>query len=167
MRQLTRALGTDLHGRLAAGISDPAAADQLVEAIGQAATAAQAAAREGAELLVYGELGPLDLFLRTQPAELLEALTTSVLRPLLDWDARQGSELVTTVTHFLEQNGQSAGAARELRIHRHTLRQRLDRIEMLLGRSLDDAGLRADLWVALRAHGHLATSAAHRAEAPK
>ena len=35
------------------------------------------------------------------------------------------------------------------RVHRHTVRHRLRRAEALLGRSLDDPGVRAELWLAL------------------
>ena len=42
-------------------------------------------------------------------------------------------------------------AAQRLGIHRHTVRHRLRRAEGVLGRSLDDPAVRADLWFALRA----------------
>ena len=44
-------------------------------------------------------------------------------------------------------------AAADLGVHRHTLRYRMKRVEEALGRSLDDADLRAELWLALRVRG--------------
>ena len=35
-------------------------------------------------------------------------------------------------------------------MHRHTLRNRMQRVEQLLGRELDSPDLRAELWLALR-----------------
>lgn len=171
--QLRRALGALLDSSVVAGLSDPVAPDQLAEGVAQAGAAARAAAREHAEVVSYGELGPLEIFLRTQPRDVLEAMAFSVLRPLLDWDAEQGSALIDTVSAFLEHNGRAEGTAKALGIHRHTLRQRLDRIAVLLGRSLENPELRADLWVALRARSHVTAGVAHnagvahKAEAPK
>ncbi|HUR03444.1 MAG TPA: helix-turn-helix domain-containing protein, partial [Nonomuraea sp.] len=42
-------------------------------------------------------------------------------------------------------------AAQRLGIHRHTLRYRMKRVTELLGRDLDDPGVRAELWIALAA----------------
>ena len=41
-------------------------------------------------------------------------------------------------------------AARDLDVHRHTVRNRLARAETLLGVSVDDPDTRAELWLALR-----------------
>ena len=59
-------------------------------------------------------------------------------------------ELLATVRAWLAHHGQVDAAATELGVHRHTVRHRLRRAETLLERSLDDPGVRADLWFALR-----------------
>jgi purine catabolism regulator len=48
-------------------------------------------------------------------------------------------------------NGQGDPAAKALGIHRHTLRARMKKAAELLGRDLDDPGVRAELWIALTA----------------
>ncbi|MBK9741070.1 MAG: PucR family transcriptional regulator [Actinobacteria bacterium] len=63
----------------------------------------------------------------------------------------EGPELMSTVRAWLDQHGQVDAAAQYLGIHRHTVRHRLRRAEAVLGRSLDDAAVRADLWFALDA----------------
>ena len=55
---------------------------------------------------------------------------------------------------WLAHHGQWDVAAQELGVHRHTLRYRIRRVEELLGRSLDDADLRAELWFALELRAH-------------
>jgi purine catabolism regulator len=50
---------------------------------------------------------------------------------------------------YLEAGGQGDPAARALGVHRHTLRHRTRRISLLLDRDLEDAGTRAELWIAL------------------
>jgi purine catabolism regulator len=63
----------------------------------------------------------------------------------------EGPELMDTLRAWLDQHGQVDAAAQQLGIHRHTVRHRLRRAEGVLGRSLDDPGVRADLWFALDA----------------
>ena len=52
---------------------------------------------------------------------------------------------------FLNHNGHWEAAAAELGVHRHTLRKRIDRVVELIGRDLDSAHTRSELWIALKA----------------
>ena len=45
----------------------------------------------------------------------------------------------------------SKAVAAELGVHRHTLRKRIDRVVELIGRDLDSAHTRSELWIALKA----------------
>ncbi|WP_447003042.1 PucR family transcriptional regulator [Saccharothrix isguenensis] len=56
-----------------------------------------------------------------------------------------------TVRVWLSCHGQADPAATRLGVHRHTVRNRIRRVEELLGRSLESAGVRAELWLALHA----------------
>ncbi|MGM1061833.1 PucR family transcriptional regulator [Saccharothrix sp. Mg75] len=56
-----------------------------------------------------------------------------------------------TLRVWLSHHGQADPAAARLGVHRHTVRNRVRRAEQLLGRSLDAAGTRAELWLALHA----------------
>ncbi|WP_217136441.1 helix-turn-helix domain-containing protein [Leucobacter chinensis] len=67
--------------------------------------------------------------------------------PSCDHEARE------TLRVFLEQHGQRGVAAEVLGIHRNTLRARLERIESMIGVSLESADDRAQLWLALRVDG--------------
>ena len=50
---------------------------------------------------------------------------------------------------WLAHHGQWEPAAAQLGVHRHTLRKRVVRAGGLLGRDLDQPGVRAELWLAL------------------
>ncbi|NUT47744.1 MAG: helix-turn-helix domain-containing protein, partial [Saccharothrix sp.] len=56
-----------------------------------------------------------------------------------------------TLRVWLACHGQADPAAARLGVHRHTVRNRLRRVEALLDRPLDTAGVRAELWLALHA----------------
>jgi DNA-binding PucR family transcriptional regulator len=73
-----------------------------------------------------------------------------LIGPLERYDATRGTDLVETLTAFLESNGQWQATADRLHIHVNTLRQRLGRIEELTGRSLGSMDARVDLFLALR-----------------
>lgn len=79
----------------------------------------------------------------------LRTFADAVLAPLDAAD--RSAELVRALTGFLEHNGQWAATATGLRLHRHTVRHRIDTVERLTGRRLDDAQDRFELWLALRA----------------
>lgn len=73
------------------------------------------------------------------------------LQPVLDWDARRGTELFATLRASMDEQGSTAGIARRLGLHPNTVRQRLDRISALLpgGWSLPDARFRLEAAVRL------------------
>ena len=63
----------------------------------------------------------------------------------------RAAELLRALAVFLEHNGHWGAAADALRVHRHTVRNRIDAVERLTGRRLESAQDRHELWLALRA----------------
>jgi purine catabolism regulator len=61
------------------------------------------------------------------------------------------AEQVATLESFLRHHGSRQKVAQELRVHRNTVRNRLEMIESTLGRSLEDPDARASAWLALQA----------------
>jgi purine catabolism regulator len=61
-------------------------------------------------------------------------------------------ELMATLQAVLRYRSE-LDAARDLAVHRHTVRNRVARIEALLGVPLDDPDARSELWLALRLTG--------------
>jgi sugar diacid utilization regulator len=73
------------------------------------------------------------------------------LGPLIDYDANNRSDLVTTLWQYYECGGNYDATARVLTIHRSTLRYRLRRIRELSGHDLGDVDSRLNLHLAARA----------------
>lgn len=61
--------------------------------------------------------------------------------------------LIETTRSYLRHRGSWEAAARELGVHRNTIRNRIRIVESELGVDLDDPDLSAELWIALRARG--------------
>lgn len=70
-----------------------------------------------------------------------------LLEPLAGTKA--GDELYTSLRVWLGHNGTWEPSAKELGIHRHTLRSRIDTAGRLLGLDLESFGARAEVWQAL------------------
>lgn len=73
-----------------------------------------------------------------------------LLAPLVDYDARNGEELIGTLRVWLSNHGQNSPTAQHLGIHRHTVASRMKLIGSLIRSDLGDPGVRAELWFALR-----------------
>lgn len=140
VRQLADAPGVQVVGvSCALDLTDPANVRQALEQAEQAAAI-------GSGLRRYPDEPARGL------TSLLDAATT------VSWahgylgelrTSAEGPELMDTLRAWLDQHGQVDAAAQQLGIHRHTVRHRLRRAEGVLGRSLDDPSVRADLWFAL------------------
>ena len=63
------------------------------------------------------------------------------------------ADLAPALVTYLRHRGQWDPAARELGVHRNTLRHRIARCRELLGVDLDDPDVAAELWLYLRSNG--------------
>lgn len=70
---------------------------------------------------------------------------------LIDHDAQHGTDLLTTLRHYLEAAGNKTTAARRDGLSRETMYQRLRTIERVLDRDLESGVQRTELHVALTA----------------
>jgi purine catabolism regulator len=136
----------DERGALsAAGAGDAADLDDPASLQRSLVRARRALGAAGAGLRRYDELGSgLEALLDPAAAD---AWAAALVAPL-DEPGERG-DLAATVLAWLRRHGQVDAAAADLGVHRHTVRHRLRRAESLLGRSLDDAGVRAELYLAL------------------
>jgi hypothetical protein len=80
------------------------------------------------------------------------AFVSATLAPVLDYDARRGTDLVATLRAWFDAGGSPARAAETLRVHVNTVTQRLDRIGRLLGRDWSTPDRALELQLALRLH---------------
>ncbi|MBY8879380.1 helix-turn-helix domain-containing protein [Actinacidiphila acidipaludis] len=82
----------------------------------------------------------------------VESFVTATLGPLLDYDARRGTELVRTLGAYFACGGTLTRTKDELHLHVNTVVQRLDRIQALLGAGWNDPERALELQLALRLH---------------
>lgn len=131
----------DLRG----GISAAGPLTELASALAQA-SAARDRADADRPLRGFDDIagGGMLALLDTPDAR---AVATAAIAPLGSADA----DLPRTLLVWLDHNGVYDVAARELGMHRHTLRTRVAEAERILGVDLGSFAARADLYAALRA----------------
>jgi purine catabolism regulator len=136
-------------GSGAVGVSDPLDLDDAEQGLVQAEQALAAARRHQGErpVLRYGDL-PGQGLLGLLDRQAAEGFAETLLAPLV----AQDPALLDTLRAYLQVNGQGEAAARDLGVHRHTLRHRMRRAAEILGRDPDDPAVRAELWIALAVH---------------
>lgn len=146
------------------GLAGPVAPDKLETAKRTARTALDRASRTGSSLVDARELrsgGLLELLHEGQAAH----FARDVLGPLLEARGTTRGDLVVTLKTWLAHHGQWDPAAAELGIHRHTLRNRIDRAARILQADLDSAAQRMELWAALELLDRQADSSSSQLEA--
>ncbi|MFJ4345311.1 PucR family transcriptional regulator [Pseudomonas sp. NPDC089401] len=133
------------------GISGPiTTATGYREAARQARLALTQAAELNVPTLRYGEA---DTGLIMAPKTLAEAraLVARYLGPLIEHDRVQGAALLTTLTTFLDNDGNWKASALDLGIHRQTLVYRIKLVEQLTGFNPTTTQGIARFWIALQA----------------
>ncbi|WP_264047596.1 PucR family transcriptional regulator [Mycolicibacterium rhodesiae] len=112
---------------------------------------------EGVE--AFDELGFYRLIDAAHDGGSVEAFVREWLGSLIDYDESRNSELVQTLSDYLECGGNYDESAAALHIHRSTLRYRLARIAELTGHDLHNVDTRFNLHAATRAWRFLNTDA--------
>jgi type II secretory pathway pseudopilin PulG len=82
----------------------------------------------------------------------VDGYLTGVLGPLLDYDARRGSDLVGTLAAYFAAGSSPRRAATALHVHVNTVGQRLDRVTSLLGDDWLSPERALEIQLALRLH---------------
>ncbi|MFI8104255.1 helix-turn-helix domain-containing protein [Streptomyces sp. NPDC086023] len=134
------------------GVSAPAGPDALAVAEAQAARALERAESARTPLARHTDTGLAGLVGAAEARAHAEALLGPLSPALRD-----------TLRGWLAHHGSWDRTAAALGVHRNTVRQRVSRAAALLGRDLDDADTRMELWFALRTAsgvgGHLEAGA--------
>lgn len=126
-----------LSGDLPATWAEAQRTARALVALGLSGTGASAA-HLGFAGLVVGSAPDVDGYVRAH------------LGPLLDYDARRGSELVKTLEAYFDAGGSPRHAATDLHVHVNTVSQRLERISALLGPRWQQPAASLELQLALR-----------------
>lgn len=106
----------------------------------------------------HDDLGLLRILDTSEDGAELDRYVNEWLGALIDHDRDHNSDLVRTLTVYLDAGGNYDRAADSLIIHRSTLRYRLGRIRELSGRDLTDPDDRLNLHVAVRVQAALRDS---------
>jgi purine catabolism regulator len=101
---------------------------------------------------LYDELG-LERLFASVPQPDLHDFVLHAIGPLLDHDRRHRTELVETLSTWLEARNM-AEAARQMFVHYNTFKNRLERIEAILGPVLSDPGRLLECEVAIHVSRH-------------
>lgn len=96
----------------------------------------------------YEALGFYKVLFNVSNRKELETFRSDILGPLNGYDQRHKGELLPTLTAFLEDTENMALVAEKLHIHRNTLRYRMQKVEELTGRNLNDTQDRMHLYFA-------------------
>ncbi|MDP8949336.1 MAG: helix-turn-helix domain-containing protein, partial [Actinomycetota bacterium] len=88
--------------------------------------------------------------LQENPEE-LEAFYSETLEPVVRYDSRYGTELVQTLTTYLNNDASTVRTAGDLFAHRHTIRYRLERVGELTGLNVDKSADRERLTLGIKA----------------
>lgn len=133
------------------GVSRIVPAQQLRVAVQQATNAYDVAGGSGARHLVrFDDLGVLRLLAVLAQGPELASYVEDELGKLLEHDATSQNKLLPTLQAFVECDGSKTDAAEKLFVHRRTLYNRLERIEAILGLSLENSADRMRLMMAVR-----------------
>jgi DNA-binding PucR family transcriptional regulator len=76
----------------------------------------------------------------------------ATLAPVLEYDAKRGTDLVGTLQAFFDAGSSPARAAEALRVHVNTVTQRLERVSRLLGKEWSSPAQALEVQLALRLH---------------
>jgi PucR family transcriptional regulator, purine catabolism regulatory protein len=137
-----------LEQRVSAGVSDATTLTRLGSGLAQARQALARAPRGQSSVTEFSSISG-SLFLGFVSSQSMIELAIARLAPLLAEE--HGRRILNDTVVWLEHNGVWDSAASELRIHRHSLKKRVETVANALDLSIDKFGDRAQLWSLLYA----------------
>ncbi|MDT0379930.1 helix-turn-helix domain-containing protein [Streptomyces sp. DSM 42041] len=161
-QEMAAELGKALGSPVTVGAAGAAAEPGTGDGTGSLPTAHEEAQRCLSALLALGhtgngaalpDLGFLGVLLGDQAD--LAGYVRNTLGPVLDYDARRGTELVRTLDAYFVHGASLTRTKTALHIHVNTVVQRLERIGRLLGKDWNAPARSLEIQLALRLH-HLA-----------
>ena len=136
---------------LVCGYGSPVQVSQIARGIGEARATLGLARRQG-KVAGPESLTTLSGLLEQQPAVRLVPFIDQLIRPLLEHDKCRRGQLLGTLRTFIEQHGALQSTARLQFLHVNTVRHRLARIAVIIGRNPLDDDDRVSLAIALWAY---------------
>lgn len=141
----------NIPGVVRGGIGGLATAANITSSFRQATHAMAVSKARASGLIDAMQLDSLQLLLELGSPDTLATYADAVLGPIERATGRGQYDLILSLRTYLAADCSWEIAAKELHVHRNTLRQRIERIERLSGRRLTTLDDRVELLTALRA----------------
>ena len=141
-------------GRCRVGVGEPyPRPSQLSRSLREAQLALrlQKASSEEERTSAFADLDVLRMLASVDDLADVEGFVRKWLGALADYDERKHTELLKTLTQYLQHGGGYEATSQALSVHRSTLKYRLQRIRELTGFDLSDPETRFSLELATRA----------------
>ncbi|MEG1158956.1 MAG: PucR family transcriptional regulator ligand-binding domain-containing protein [Acidaminococcaceae bacterium] len=106
-------------------------------------------------IATYAELGIYRLLFKIEDTEEIKQFYHYNLDPLINFDLQNKAELLPTLKQYFYCNSNLVKTSQALFIHPNTLLYRLNQIRDLLGKDLDDATVKLDLFNSIVAKDYL------------
>jgi sugar diacid utilization regulator len=111
----------------------------------------QRAARGPEQVTLFDDLGVYKVLATANDTSAMERFVTEWLGGLIDYDSVHGTQLVLTLSEYLDRGGNYDASAQALLVHRSTLKYRLRRIRQVSGHDIGLPDVQFNLQVATRA----------------
>lgn len=98
-------------------------------------------------LIFYSDMGIYKLLMGIEDREIIQEYYDKSIRPLLDYDEKNDSDLAVVLRAYLNHNGSVKETADELYVHRNTINYKLTRISEILDMDLSQLNTRLQLSV--------------------
>lgn len=132
------------------GIGTRGAPEHSARSIRQATLALETSRRAGTPI-EYVDGASHEFLINAAPSEYLEAFSSAVLAPIEN--SRGGEALLNTLHTWLLERRSVEATAERMGVHRHTVRNRMQRIVQITGHDLDGIDAQTELWLALKVRG--------------
>jgi sugar diacid utilization regulator len=111
----------------------------------------QKTARGPEQVTLFDTLGVYKVLATANDTSAMERFVTEWLGGLIDYDSEHGTQLVLTLSEYLDCGGNYDASAQALLVHRSTLKYRLRRIRQVSGHDIGLPDVQFNLQVATRA----------------
>ncbi|MEC5425885.1 helix-turn-helix domain-containing protein [Virgibacillus sp. C22-A2] len=144
-------LDKEIPSNLHIGVSNASISrlNRMQEVFEESMWALQSAASQKKRIDYYSENSPISPFI-PRNRENAQALVEQVLGKLLAYDTINNSQLVKTLYIYLSETRSWKSTAEKIHIHKQTLVYRINRIQKITEKRLDDINDISELWIALQ-----------------
>lgn len=141
---------TDYGLDVPVGVGTLVAPEHAARSMRQAALALETS-RRLATPIEYLDGAAHEFLIRVASPEYLEAFSAATLDPIER--SRGGEELLRTLHTWLVERRSIEATSERMSVHRHTVRNRIQRVAQLTGHDLDSIDAQTELWLAFKARG--------------